>query len=122
MDDLKRRFGQDGRQEEEGKEEEEEEEEEGEEDGGEGNSDNEAGASSPACFYCRKEGHWYRDCPERRRHRHDEKQQPQAPCSMCGQPCDVKTSRTARNPNRLFYSCPSQPQCPGWIGWCDGEQ
>lgn len=40
-----------------------------------------------------------------------------ANCKTCGTPCDVKISKSDKNPGKEFWSCPNR--CKGWNGWVD---
>jgi hypothetical protein len=41
-------------------------------------------------------------------------------CKNCGQDCDIKNSKSDKNPGREYYACPSG--CKGtWNGWVDDD-
>ena len=43
-------------------------------------------------------------------------------CPGCGNPCSVKTSNSAKNPNRQFYACECKATgmwTTGFVGWAD---
>ena len=41
-------------------------------------------------------------------------------CPKCKLTAIVKISRSVKNPNRPFFSCPANPSCDIWVGWADG--
>jgi len=77
------------------------------------------------CFKCGKEeGHWAKECPM---NSPSNRSPPLPPAAddfpivhcICGVPCDVKVSRTQKNPGREFFTCslPFAKKC-GFFLWC----
>ena len=46
---------------------------------------------------------------------------PRKDCTNCGSRCQVKTSHTAKNPDRDYYSCPSCTYPDSFVGWVDED-
>lgn len=72
------------------------------------------------CFYCKKQGHWAVNCPDKQKNKPDspgggsrpviiyDQSIPNRRCPCGGGPCTILTSHTAKNPGRKFYKCPRQ--------------
>lgn len=73
------------------------------------------------CFYCRKQGHWARDCPykspDRKPTSLDSSDFPVIQCRCGAGTCLIRISNTPRNPGRKFCSCPAKMVNPSFLGW-----
>ncbi|XP_056170017.1 uncharacterized protein LOC115672878 isoform X1 [Syzygium oleosum] len=83
------------------------------------------GTRGGACFACKKQGHWMKDCPGKS----PAKSQPPAAdvpvleCRCGAGACAVRTSHSLQNPDRKYYKCPDRAPndvggC-GFFAWCD---
>ncbi|THU53185.1 hypothetical protein C4D60_Mb10t11720 [Musa balbisiana] len=77
------------------------------------------------CFACNQDGHFARDCSSKKRSpaalgEAERRVYPDRQCPCGRGPCVVLMSRTAKNPGRHFYRCPSmfEEKC-GFFLWCD---
>ncbi|KAA8530049.1 hypothetical protein F0562_004758 [Nyssa sinensis] len=76
------------------------------------------------CFHCKKQGHWFRDCPEKSPKKPEpssgSRDLPKLQCPCGSGICIVRISTTKKNPVRKFYSCPgnSGSKCE-FFKWCD---
>lgn len=93
-----------------------------------------AGTASGKCFKCQKEGHFARECPQKLNRHSPSKPEvgPSSPtpnsdsnipaiqCSCGAGICLIRTSKTGKNPNRKFYTCPAkfEKKCQ-YFHWCD---
>ncbi|XP_024012060.1 uncharacterized protein LOC18019076 isoform X2 [Eutrema salsugineum] len=67
------------------------------------------------CFRCRQPGHWINDCPLKS---NADDSPPSIQCPCGGGLCEIKVSKTQKNPKRRFYKCPAAQDCK-FFKWCD---
>ncbi|KAJ0113219.1 hypothetical protein Patl1_02521 [Pistacia atlantica] len=82
------------------------------------------------CFYCSKPGHWARVCPSKTPEKSSPSSSRGGPTRRCDYPlihcpcgngtCRIWVSKTEKNPDRSFYTCPVQGsgKCK-FFKWCD---
>ncbi|KAG4912642.1 hypothetical protein JHK86_053075 [Glycine max] len=73
------------------------------------------------CFTCGQKDHWYRECPFKSSN--NDSQNANSIWCRCGHGrCEKRTSKSEKNPGRMYYVCPIKrgEKCTnGFVKWCD---